>query len=216
MINIIKVKGISNSYPEEIEGTNEWYCSIEGAVETCDLYEAEEIFNMTGCFKGTIHHLIHYPDAKVHSPFQIQENVYVGKPIWNNGVFNFLAVDFQEKLIRITKYIPENKKIEIITELSLLEVEDCYNLMLEIKPLTIGRSGNDGYYEIIWPEKKKIAIGKTETVLFRDEDKLYLSEWYEDPEYHENVIVRDIKTGEIIEKSEGYLLRLPNNVYWKI
>ena len=36
------------------------------------------------------------------------------------------------------------------------------------------------------------------------------------PEYHENVIVRDIQTGKIIEKSEGYLRRLPNNVYWKI
>lgn len=133
-----------------------------------------------------------------------------------NGKFNFLVVDFHENIIRIAKYTPENEKLEIVTELSLSEVEDCYNLMLETTPLTLGRSGNDGFYEIVWPEKKKIAIGKIETVLFRDEDNLYLSEWYEDPEYHENVIVRDIKTGKIIEKSEGYLLRLPNNVYWKI
>ncbi|MCD8503402.1 MAG: hypothetical protein LRY71_19310 [Bacillaceae bacterium] len=123
-------------------------------------------FNRDGLFKGIIHHLVHYPDGKVHSPFQIQENVYVEKPIWNNGEFNFLAVDFQEKIIRITKYIPENEKLEIVTELSLAEVEDCYNLMLETTPLTLGRSGNDGFYEIVWPEKKKIAIGKTETVLF--------------------------------------------------
>lgn len=216
MINITKIKGISNSYPEEIEGTNEWYSAKEEAVGFCDLFEAQETFERVGFFKGIAYHLIHYPDGKVHSPFQIQENVYVEKPIWNNGEFNFLVVDFQEKIIRITKYIPENEKLEIVTELSLVEVEDCYNLMLETTPLTLGRSGNDGFYEIIWPEKKKIAIGKTETVLFRDEDKLYLSEWYEDPEYHENVIVRDIQTGKIIEKSEGYLRRLPNNVYWKI
>lgn len=216
MINITKIKGISNSYPEEIEGTNEWYFCREEADPCNDLYDAHEIFNRDGLFKGIIHHLIHYPDGKVHSPFQIQENVYVEKPIWNNGEFNFLVVDFQEKIIRITKYIPENEKLEIVTELSLVEVEDCYNLMLETTPLTLGRSGNEGFYEIVWPEKKKIAIGKTETVLFRDEDKLYLSEWYEDPEYHENVIVRDIQTGKIIEKSEGYLRRLPNNVYWKI
>lgn len=216
MINITEIKGISNSYPEEIEGTNEWYSAKEEAVGFCDLFEAQEIFDRVGFFKGIAYHLIHYPDGKVHSPFQIQENVYVEKPIWNNGEFNFLVVDFQEKIIRITKYIPENEKLEIVTELSLAEVEDCYNLMLETTPLTLGRSGNDGFYEIVWPEKKKIAIGKTETVLFRDEDKLYLSEWYEDPEYHENVIVRDIQTGKIIEKSEGYLRRLPNNVYWKI
>ena len=216
MINITEIKGISNSYPEEIEGTNEWYSAKEEAVGFCDLFEAQEIFDRVGFFKGIAYHLIHYPDGKVHLPFQIQENVYVEKPIWNNGEFNFLVVDFQEKIIRITKYIPENEKLEIVTELSLAEVEDCYNLMLETTPLTLGRSGNDGFYEIVWPEKKKIAIGKTETVLFRDEDKLYLSEWYEDPEYHENVIVRDIQTGKIIERSEGYLRRLPNNVYWKI
>lgn len=87
--------------------------------------------------------------------------------------------------------------------MSLSEVEDCYNLKLETTPLTLGRSGNDGFYEIVWPEKKKIAIGKTETVLFRDGDRLYLSEWYEDPEYHENVIVRNIQTGEIIEKAKA-------------
>lgn len=74
--------------------------------------------------------------------------------------------------------------------IGLSEVKDCYNLMLETAPLTLGRSGNDGFYEIIWPEKKKIAIVKTETVLFRDEGKLYLWEWYEDPEYHENINVK--------------------------
>jgi hypothetical protein len=216
MINITNIKGISNSYPEEIEGTNEWYSCREGTVEYCDLYEAQEIFNNDGFFKGMNYHLIHYPDGEVHSPFQIQGNVYVEKPIWNNGIFNFLVVDFHEELIKIKKYIPEKQKLEVITELSLSEVEDCYNLKLETTPLTLGRSGNDGFYEIVWPEKKKIAIGKTETVLFRDGDRLYLSEWYEDPEYHENVIVRNIQTGEIIEKSEGYLRRLPNNVYWKI
>ncbi|SHJ90176.1 hypothetical protein SAMN02745248_01249 [Hathewaya proteolytica DSM 3090] len=216
MINITQIIGISNSYPEEIEGTNEWYSSREESVEVCDLYEAQEIFNKNGFFKGINYHLIHYPDGKVHSPFQIQANIYVEKPIWNNGVLNFLVIDFVENLIRITEYMPAEEKLEVITELHLSEVEDCYNLMLETTPLTLGRSGHDGFYEIVWPEKKKIAIGETETVLFRDEDKLYLSEWYEDPDYHENVIVRDIQTGNIIEKSEGYLRRLPNNVYWKI
>lgn len=216
MINIKEIKGISNSYPEKIEGTNEWYCCNEGINSFCDLYEAEEIFNKEGVFKGIIHHLIHFPDGEVHSPFQIKENVYVDKPVWNNGEFNFLVVDFSEKLIKITKYIPEKQKLEIITELLLSEVKDCYNLRLETAPLTLGRSGNDGFYEIIWPEKKKISIGNNEVVLFRDEDRLYFTAWYEDPEYYENVIVRDIQTGKIIEKSRGYLLRLPNNVYWKI
>lgn len=216
MINIIKIKGISNKYPEEIEGTNDWYVAYESGREFCDLYEAEDIFNINGYYEGMIYHLIHYPDGEVHSPFHLQDNIYINKPIWNNGLFNFLVLDFAAKLIKITEYIPDKKEIVVIAELSLSEVEDCYNLILDTSPLTLGRSGNDGFYEIVWPEKKKIAIGKTESVLFRDENKLYLSEWYEDPEYHENIIVRDIKTGKIIEKSEGYLRRLPNNVYWKV
>ncbi|WAA08964.1 hypothetical protein [Fervidibacillus albus] len=214
MIKITKIEGISNGYPEEIEGTCEWYTAQEGVV-FCDLYEAEEIFRKDGFFKGVNYHLIHYPDGKVHSPFQLRENVYVDKPIWNNGEFHFLVVHFDQHLIQITKYIPDERNVEVITELSLSEVEDCYNLKLETTPLTLGRSGNDGFYEIVWPEKKKIAIGETETVLFRDGDRLYLSEWEENPDYQEYVIVRDIHTGKILEKSKGYLRRLPNHVYWK-
>lgn len=214
MINITKIIGVEDSYPEEIEGTNEWYAAKEPGSEFIDLYEAEIIFNRNGNFKGLNYHLIHYPDGEVHSPFQLQENVYIDKPIWNNGIFNFLVVNFLTQQIKITSYSPANRQLEDVAELSLSDVEDCYNLMLETTPLTLGRSGN-GFYEIVWPEKRKITIGKTESVLFRDGDKLYLSEWYEDPAYHENVIVRDINTGKIIEKSRGYLIRLPNNVYWK-
>src|SRR5690554_3452533 len=206
MINITNIKGISNSYPEEIEGTNEWYSCREGTVEYCDLYEAQEIFNNDGFFKGMNYHLIHYPDGEVHSPFQLQENVYVDKPVWNDGVLNFLVVDFKKKLIIITEYIPVKKELRVIAELSLSKVEDCYNLMLETSPLMLGRSPHDGYYEIVWPENKRIPIGDTETFLFRDGDHLYFSEWYEDPVYRENVIVREIHTGKIIEKSKGYIL----------
>ena len=215
MIKIIKITGISDTYPEEIEGTYEWYAAKEPGHDFCDLYDAEYIYEKTGFFKGLNYHLIHYPDGEVHSPFQLQENVYVDKPVWNDGVLNFLVVDFRAQLIKITAYTPITRKLETIAELALSEVEDCYNLMLETTPLTLGRSGHDGFYEIVWPEKKKIAIGKNETILFRDGDRLYFSEWYEDPDYHETVVVRDIHTGKIIEKSKGYLLRLPNNVYWK-
>ncbi|MBE6043158.1 MAG: hypothetical protein E7216_02735 [Clostridium thermopalmarium] len=215
-MNITKIKGISNCYPEIIVGTNEWYSCSESKGSFCDLYEAEEIINSGKVFQGMNCHLIHFPSGKVYSPFKMQENVYVEKPIWNNGELNFLVINFNTRLLNILKYIPEKQKLERLVELSLSEVKDCYNLKLEIMPLTLGRSGNDGFYQIIWPEKKNITIGETETVLFRDGDKLYLSEWYENPEYHENVIVRDIRTGKIIEKSEGYLCRLANNVYWKI
>lgn len=66
------------------------------------------------------------------------------------------------------------------------------------------------------PENKKIEIGKTESLIFRDENDLYFSKWYEDPEYHENVVVRDINTGVIKEEFEGSLRVMPNEIYWRI
>lgn len=64
--------------------------------------------------------------------------------------------------------------------------------------------------------RKKIEIGKTESLIFRDGNDLYFSKWYEDPEYRENVVVRDINTGMIKEEFEGYLRVMPNEVYWRI
>lgn len=158
MINIIKINGISNCYPEKIEGTNEWYSCSESKVPFCDLYEAEEMVNKGKVFPGINCHLIHFPDGKVYSPFKMQENVYIEKPIWNNGELDFLVVNFNTRLLNILKYIPEKQKLESLVELSLSEVKDCYNLKLEIMPLTLGRSGNDGFYEIIWPEKRILQL----------------------------------------------------------
>jgi len=215
-MNLIKIEGISEAYPELVDGTMDWYFCQEGKNCFCDLYEAEEIFKSGENFSGMTCHLIHYPEGTVHSPFRVKENVYIGKPIWDNGKLYFLSVDFHKQKIQIYSYSPDNQDNEMIKEMPLGVVEDCYNLMLKVSPVMLCRDANDGIYEIVWPENKKIEIGKTEGLLFRDGDDLYFSEWYEDPEYHENVIIRDLNTGEIKEKYSGYLCKLPKGVYWKI
>lgn len=215
-MNIIKIEGISESYPEQVEGTLEWYFCKESKNCFCDLYEAEEIIKSGNIFPGMICHLIHYPEGTVHSPFERKENVYIERPVWDNGKLYFLSVDFTEQKIQIYIYDPDNQSLEMMKELPLGIVEDCYNLMLKVTPLMLCRDANSGIYEIIWPENKRIEIGKTEGLLFRDGEDLYFSEWYENPEYHENVIIRDLYTGKIKEKYPGYLCNLPNGVYWKI
>ena len=161
-------------------------------------------------------HLIHYPEGTVYSPFEREENVYIEQPIWDKGTLYFLGVDFYKQKIQIYSYFPDSQRLEMIKELPLGIVEDCYNLMLKVSPLMLCRVGNNGIYEIVWPENKKIEIGETEGLLFRDGDDLYFFEWYEDPEYHENVIIRDFGTGKVKEKFSGYLCKLPNGVYWKV
>jgi len=215
-MNIIKIEGISETYPERVDGTEEWYYCKESKNSFCDLYEAEEIVKSGNMFLGMNCHLIHYPDGTVYSPFELKENVYIEQPIWDNGKIYFLSVDFSKQRIQIYSYFTNKQRLEMIKELPLGIVEDCYNLMLKVSPLMLCRDANNGIYEIVWPENKKIEIGQTEALLFRDGEDLYFSEWYENPEYHENVIVRDLNSGEIKEKYQGYLCRMPNGVYWKI
>lgn len=215
-MNIIKINGIAGGYPEQIEGTSEWYSFKEAAETFCDLYDAEEIIKSGENFSGMNCHLIHFPEGTVHSPFELKENIYIESPVWDDGKLFFLRVDFCKQVLQIKSYFPENQKLETLKELPLNIVEDCYNLGLETSPLMLYRQANDEVFEIIWPESKKIDIGQNESLLFRDREDLYFSQWYENPEYGENVIIRDLNTGKIKEKFGGYLRKLPNGVYWKI
>ena len=215
-MNVIKIEGISDSYPEPIEGTFEWFYCRESNDNFCDLYEAEEIVKSGQKYSGSVCHLIHYPEGKVYSPFKQKENVYIERPVWDKGAFYFLKVDFSVLKMQIYSYFPNSQRLEIVKELPLELVEDCYNLMLKVSPLMLTRAGKNKSYEIIWPENKIIEIGDTETLLFRDGKDLYFTAWWEDPKYHESISVRDVNTGEVKESYPGYLCRMPNGVYWRI
>ncbi|MEI3235455.1 MAG: hypothetical protein V8S33_14060 [Intestinibacter bartlettii] len=73
----------------------------------------------------------------------LRENFYVEAPVWDDGKFYFLCVDFSEKTIQIYCYYPEDKKLELIDKLPLDCVKDCYNLKLHVSPLMIGRDANE-------------------------------------------------------------------------
>mgnify|MGYP003231711109 CR=1 FL=1 len=45
-MNIIEIKQCPNSYPERIEGTNEWFSCYDSQMALMDLYEAEEIVKL--------------------------------------------------------------------------------------------------------------------------------------------------------------------------
>ena len=210
----LKIDGLTDVYPEPVEGTSEWYYCKLAKSTFCDLYEAEDIINSGNIYDGMNCVLIHYPDGEVIRPFEVEENVYVDAPVFYEGVLYFLVVDFNQKKIQIVAYTPKSQDKSTIAELPLSDVEDCYNLLLRVAPVLLIREANDGYLNILWPEKKKIEIGDTEGLMFRDGDNLYCSEWYEDSEYHERIIVRDWNTGEVKEKFEGQMNRMPNGDVW--
>ena len=227
---IREIKGLENGYFENIEGTSEWYYSHVSSKSFCDLYEAEEIVNDGYTFVGMGCALIHYPDGKVFKPFEIRENIYVEKPVFLNGKIYFLEVDFDKKVMRVIYIDSEelissnfedgkesneekfcNISIEDIkhveAEISLSEVEDCYNLMLKISPMMITRAGNDGYFEIIYPEKKRYNIDVREGFDFRNGDDMYFASWDENPEYEDFIVVRDYESGEVKSIEKGSIFR---------
>ena len=209
-----KIEGLQDVCPERIEGTDEWYCCKIAKNCFCDLYEAEEIVKAGQVYEGMTCVLIHYPDRNVYYPFVTKENVYVDAPVYWDGALYFLAVDFTAKKIEIVAFDTVMYEIETIVELSLDEVEDCYNLMLRVAPVLLVRDGNKDGLDVIYPEKKHFKMSKHEVFLFKDGEKMYFSEWQEDPEYRETVVVRDWNTGKEVERFDGQLWRMPNGDVW--
>lgn len=70
--------------------------------------------------------------------------------------------------------------------------------------------------DFLWPEERHIQLGKNESLYFQNDGKLYLSKWMEDPEYHEEIIIRDAKTNKILERSPGYIRKMPDGTVWKM
>jgi len=214
MMKFRKIEGLQDVCPERIEGTEEWYCCKIAKNCFCDLYEAEEIVKAGQVYEGMTCVLIHYPDRNVYYPFLTKENVYVDAPVYWDGALYFLVVDFTVKKIEIVAFDTTMYEIQTVEEFSLDEVEDCYNLMLRVAPVLLVRDGNKKGLEVIYPEKKHFKMSNHESFLFKDEEKMYFSEWQEDPEYREIVVVRDWNTGKEIERFDGQLWRMPNGDVW--
>lgn len=206
----IDTKGIT--YLEKLEGTSKWYWGtnyIHG-----DLYEAEELFNNNHKIKSNTLLFVSYPDGKVIEPIKAHDGQYFGKPIYYNNSIIILLVDFNKQLIILEQYDDISCEIVNIASISLSEVKDCYNLMLNTSPLMLTREGEENRFEIIYPNKMQFQIGNHESFYFRKDDNLYFSVWFEDEEYQEEVIIRDIKTGDIIEKRAGVITVMPDGQVW--
>lgn len=209
----IDLNGITNLQP--VCGTHEWYWSMD--YTGGDLYEAQELFQK-GDINSSHLYIIHYPDGKVYDILSI-EGHYFGVPVYNNGALAILEVDFIKKVIEISQIQYEcNQLINIvkIAEISLCSVKDCYNLRLHTSPLMLTRQSNDNDFEIIWPEQINFSIGNRESFRFREENKLYFSVWHEYPEYKEEVVVRMLYDGSILETLSGDIYIMPNGEKWNL
>lgn len=210
MVKKIDVHGIS--YLESLSGNYGWYWGSD--YTHGDLYEAEELFKNNHSVKCNRLVFVHYPDGRVVEPIKGKEGQYFGRPVFFDGKLQILLVDFSKSLIQVIQYDDTTSQIILLASLSLTEVEDCYNLILLQSPLMLARQGNDGKFQIVWPEKFEFDICETESFFYRDDDKMYFSKWFEEPDYREEVIVRGYPTGEVLECISGALMEMPDGQKW--
>ena len=211
-MKVIDTKGIT--YLQEFENCREWYWGTDYACG--DLYEAEDVFLAGERFEPNRLIFAHYPDGRVYEPIQKKELQYFGDPICIGGVIYFLLAAFDEKMLRVYRLTLESGKAELEVELSLGEVKNCYNLKLDGSPLAITRQGEENRFQFIWPKKAEFAIGERESFLLRQGNKLYFGVWHEDPDYREEVNVREYPTGRILETIPGTVKPMPNGEPWII
>lgn len=206
----IVTNGITNLEP--LTGSREWYWGADYA--SGDLYEAEELFRSGHPIRRNRLLLVRRPEGTVYEPVRTEPGQYLGRPVHHDGQVVLLLVDFPEGEIRILTFREADGTTEPLAVLPLSIVTDCYNLMLEASPLLLTRSAHDNKFQILWPERRDFAVEDNEYFAFLEGNRLYTSVWHEDPDYREEVLVRDYETGEVLERIPGNLRVMPDGQNW--
>ena len=206
----VNTQGIT--YIEPLVGCNEWYWGMD--YTHGDLYEAEELFRDGHPVSQNKLLFVHDPDGTVVQPVVAQEGQYLGRTIYYDGRIAILMVDFPAGQIIVMQFDRALEHMIERTELPLSSVKDCYNLLLKTAPLMVTRQGSEDTFQIIWPEQVSFEIGERESFWVRRGDKLYFSTWDEEPEYREKIVVRELETGEIIDRFPGSSMTMPNGRLW--
>ena len=197
---------------EPLAGSSEWYWGTDYA--SGDLHEAEDAFRSGHPIRKNRLLLVRRPEGTVYEPVSPKSGQYLGRPAYHDGQVVLLLVDFPQEEIHILIFRETDGTTEPLAVLPLSIVEDCYNLMLETSPLMLTRSAHDNQFQILWPERRDFAVEENEYFAFLEGNRLYTSVWYEDPDYREELLVRDYNTGEVLERIPGNFRRMPDGQNW--
>ncbi len=197
-------------------GTAQWYYGVDHA--NGDLDDAEDLIRAGLKAEGNDLCLIRYPEGEVYHPVPKTPGVYTDTPVFYRGGVCILCVDFIKKTIRILRFDCAAAQTSEVAALPLESAKSCYNLQLNVSPLCLTRQGNEGDFEILWPERTAFAISPHEGFFLRDGDTLYFSRWHEtgegeDYRYWEDTVARDL-SGREIKTMPGDLNLMPNGEIW--
>ena len=190
---------------------SDWYWGTD--CTSGDLYEAEELYRDGHRIRQNRLILVHWPDGRVAEPVLAREGRYFGRPACDGGDPVLLLADFPAGELRLLRYDDRSGTVAPIVTLPRSAVEDCYNLMPHASPLCLTRQTAERF-QVLWPDRADFAIHPAESFCFRDGDRLFFSRWYEDPDYREEVVVRRMPDGAVLERFRGSLREMPDGVRW--
>ena len=134
--------------------------------------------------------------------------------MYHDGQVVLLLVDFPQEEIHILIFRGTDGTTEPLAVLSLSIADDCCNLMLEAPPPMLIRSGHNNRIQLLWPERRDFVVEENEYFAFLEGNRLYTSVWYEDPDYREELLMRDYETGKVLERIPGSLRSMPDGQNW--
>ena len=212
---IIKTfKGFENVYLDKIEESNSWYY-----IWSTPCSEPYEVPDFKNNYPGTRLCFIEYPSGIIFEPIKQKRNVYIERPFYEpaDNLFGVICYDFNKEVLQVLVFYPGYNDIKILTEIPFLKCKDMVNIRLEGSPFTLVKHNiHDDAVDFLWPKENHFQFERNESLCFLDDGKMYTSKWIEDPDYHEEMIIRNAETGEIVERSPGYFRRMPDGSIWKI
>lgn len=208
----MKLKEFLNSesvYPEHIEGSDKWfYCQIPNGVYPDDLLDSDYEFEGTRLIMLNI-------QGEMFEPVKREENVFVSEPFYNIDEDKFLVIriDFNKQVIELIKFSTSQNDAEVIFDMALKNGGDLINLIVIRNSDFFGKYEGENF-KIFYPKNMLVFLKKNESIYAVNDDKFICSKWIEDPEYREEIIIRNISDGEITDRKPGYSEIMPNGELW--
>lgn len=203
--------GFSDVYPEKIDGTSQWFY---GQCTTC--CEAYEVPGYSGKYEGTRLFLFHI-GGEVHEPIPQEKNVFLERPVYSciQKRFGILRYDFNTGLIQAISYQPVTRETDILAELAMSDAGDLVNVRIAKEPFMLVKHDMVNYaVDFLWPLKRHFLLEENEALDYVEKDTFITSKWAEDPDYREEVIVRDLADGSVRERRNGFLAEMPDGRFW--
>lgn len=165
-----------------------------------------------------------FSHGAVYIPFEKKTNIMYGKPLYAKGRYYFLQADFNVRSIVLYSLDIDDQKLSKIINLKMADL-NLYNLQLMGTDVYIISQGDHGQFKCYYPMMLDIALQDNESVVFIDDDKIYLQAWIEEgwdevnsePTdnycYYNRLIIKDF-TGQIIKEEPGTLIMDEDGQWW--